>query len=127
MIAIEETTKDVATALADLQAAVTDKGYSVLYAYDMRATLRDKGLEFERACHILEICNPHRAAAVLGHDMRISLALPCRVCVYEDQGKTVIGTVRPAGLIGVFSDAEALREIALQVEIDILGMVRAAI
>ncbi len=127
MIAIEETTKDVETAVADLTAAVTAKGYSVLHAYDLRATLQSKGIDFTQACHILEVCNPQRAAAVLGHDMRISLALPCRVCVYEDKGKTVIGTIKPAELIGVFSDEESLREIAKQVEMDILGMVHDAV
>ena len=127
MIAIEETTKDVETALADLKAAVTDRGYSVLYEYDMQATLQGKGLEFGNACHILEVCNPTHAAAVLGHDMRISLALPCRVCVYEDGGKTIIGTLKPAALIGAFSDDEALQEIAMHVQVDILGMVHDAV
>ncbi len=99
----------------------------MLHSYDLRATLQGKGVEFGNACHILEICNPQRAASVLGHDMRISLALPCRVCVYEDMGKTIIGTIKPAGLISVFSDDEVLREIAAQVEVDILGIVHDAV
>ncbi len=127
MIAIEETTKDVATAISDLTAAVIKKGYSVLHSFDLQATLQSKGIEFNNACHILDVCNPQHAASVLGHDMRLSLALPCRVCVYEDKGKTIIGTIRPAALIGVFSDDEVLREIAAQVEMDILGMVHDAV
>jgi len=127
MIVIKSTEKDVATAVADLTAAVEAKGYSVLQTYDLRGKMRDKGVEFANACQILEVCNPQRAAAVLEHDMRISMALPCRICVYEDQGKVIIGTLRPSGLIGVFSEDAALAQIATEVEEDILAMVAEAI
>ncbi len=127
MIVIKTTTKDVATAVADLIAAVEAKGYSVLQTYDLRGKMQDKGVEFANACHILEVCNPHRAAAVLAHDMRISMALPCRLCVYEDDGQVTIGTLKPSELIGVFSDDAALAKIAGEVEQDILAMVTEAV
>jgi len=95
MIHVVQTDKSVEQAAADLAVAVEKHGFGVLHTYDLRATMKEKGVDFPYACRILEVCNPHRAADVLTADMQICLALPCRICVFEEDGKTKIGTLRP--------------------------------
>ncbi|RMG87769.1 MAG: DUF302 domain-containing protein [Candidatus Dadabacteria bacterium] len=126
MIHIVETYKSVETAVADLTEAVKRHGFGVLHTYDLRAKMQEKGVEFPRECRILEVCNPHRAAEVLGADMEVSLALPCRITVYEEGGKTKIGTLLPTKLLEVFPNAEAVAGVAREVEGEILAMIEEA-
>jgi len=55
--------------------------------------------------------------------MAVSLALPCRISVYEEGGRTKIGTVLPTATLAIFPGAESLREIAREVEQAIVTMI----
>ena len=123
---IAETTKSPAQAVTDLQASVKQHGYGVLHIYDLKETLASKGFDLPNACHILEVCNPKQAAAVLAADMGMNLALPCRISVYQDGGKTLIGMVRPTVLLSSLSKSEELKAIAEQVEKDTIAIIEAA-
>ena len=123
---IAETSKSPAQAVADLQASVKQHGYGVLHIYDLKETLVSKGFDLPNACHILEVCNPKQAAAVLAADMGMNLALPCRISVYQDGGKTLIGMVRPTVLLSSLSKSEELKAIAEQVEKDTIAIIEAA-
>jgi uncharacterized protein (DUF302 family) len=123
---IAETTKSPAQAVTDLQASVKQHGYGVLHIYDLKETLAGKGFPLPNACHILEVCNPKQAAAVLTADMGINMALPCRISVYQDGGKTLIGMVRPTVLLASLSKSEELKAIAEQVEKDTIAIIEAA-
>jgi uncharacterized protein (DUF302 family) len=48
-------------------------------------------------------------------DMRLNMALPCRISVYTDGGRTAIGMVEPDHLLGMLSDDPALEPIAHEV------------
>ena len=92
----------------------------------MKETLAGKGFDLPNACHILEVCNPKQAAAVLTADMGMNIALPCRISVYQDGGKTLIGMVRPTVLLASLSQSENLEAIAEQVEKDTIAIIEAA-
>ncbi|MEO6004684.1 MAG: DUF302 domain-containing protein [Opitutus sp.] len=123
---IAETSKSPAQAVADIQVSVKQHGYGVLHIYDLKETLASKGFELANACHILEVCNPKQAVAVLTADMGMNIALPCRISVYQDGGKTLIGMVRPSALLASLSKSEELRTIAAQVEQDTIAIIEAA-
>ena len=123
---ITETSKSPAQAVADLQASVKEHGYGVLHIYDLKETLASKGFDLPNACHILEVCNPKQAAAVLTADMGMNIALPCRISVYQDGGKTLIGMVRPTVLLASLSESADLKKIAEQVEKDTIAIIGAA-
>lgn len=120
------TSKTPDQALADLQASVKKHGYGVLHVYDLKATLAAKGFDIPNACHIVEVCNPKQASAVLGADMSMNMALPCRISVYEQDGKTLIGMVRPSVLLSALSSAVELAAIAADVERDTIAIIDAA-
>ena len=116
MYYIVETAKTPEQACADLAEAVARNGFGILHVHDLGSTLRSKGVAFERECKVFEVCNPRQAASVLATDMRLNMALPCRVSVYTDAGRTWIGMIRPLPLLGMLSADPALAATALEVE-----------
>ncbi|MCA8978855.1 MAG: DUF302 domain-containing protein [Planctomycetes bacterium] len=124
---VVETRKSPEQAVSDLREAVEAHGFGVLHTYDLQATLHSKGFELPNACHILEICNPQQAVNVLGEDMGMNIALPCRVSVYTEGGVTKIATAEPTKLLAALSDSPALRRVAEEVEEKIKSMIDAAV
>jgi uncharacterized protein (DUF302 family) len=116
MYYIVETAKSPAQAATDLTEAVARNGFGLLHVHDLGTTLRSKGIAFERECQVFEVCYPKQAAGVLAADMRMNMALPCRVSVYTDGGKTWIGMIRPAPMLAMLSNDPALAAIAGEVE-----------
>lgn len=104
--------KPFAQAVADLDAAVRRHQFGVLHVHDLGATLRSKGQPFEGECKVFEVCNPRQAAMVIGSDLRLNMALPCRISVYTEGGETRIGMIGPERMLGVLSDDPALDAIA---------------
>jgi uncharacterized protein (DUF302 family) len=49
-------------------------------------------------------------------DMRLNMALPCRISVFTDQGKTKIGLIKPAKMLLALSQDAELIEVAREVE-----------
>ena len=113
-------------ASTDLEAAVLGHGFGVLHVHDLGATLRSKGIAFAEECKIFEVCNPAQAAKVLASDMRLNMALPCRISVYTDKGQTRIGLIKPQPMLATLSQDPTLAEVARQVEEQTIAMVDAA-
>ena len=126
MYHIVESGKPFEQAAADLEAAVRAGGFGVLYVHDLGNTLRTKGQPFTEQCRIFEVCNPVQAAKVLARDLRLNMALPCRISVYTEQGRTRLGLILPAEMLAGLTQDEALRPVAAEVEAALLGMVEAA-
>jgi uncharacterized protein (DUF302 family) len=55
--------------------------------------------------------------------MSMNLALPCRVSVYEDRGRTKIGLISPKALLAHLSNSPALAKVASEVESAIMRMI----
>jgi uncharacterized protein (DUF302 family) len=123
MLYIVETTKDVETAARDLEEAVKRNKFGVLHVHDLQKTLKEKGVDFPNACKILEVCNPHRAVQVLGVNMTVNMALPCRISVYRDGGKTKLGMIRPTALLALFPGSADLKAVAEEVERETMRMI----
>lgn len=123
MYYIVETDKSFDQASEDLDAAVKKHGFGVLHVHDLGATLRSKGIEFENQCKVFEVCNPAQASKVLAADMRLNMALPCRISVFTERGKTKIGLIKPAQMLSSLSQDETLAQVALEVESKTIKMV----
>lgn len=113
---IVESDKTVDQASQDLEAAVARNKFGVLHVHDLRATMEKKGVEFPHECRIFEVCNPQQAKKVLEQDMALNMALPCRISVWEEGGRTRLGMLLPTRLLETLSDAPALRQVAEEVE-----------
>ena len=111
-----ETDHAPADAVARITKALADRKFGVLHVHDLKKTLNGKGVPFAPECQILEVCNPQQAAKVLAEDLDLNMALPCRISVYEKDGKTRIGMLSPKAMLEQLSDLPALRAVADEVE-----------
>jgi uncharacterized protein (DUF302 family) len=123
MYYIVDTDKSFEQAAADLESAVERNGFGVLHIHDLGATLRSKGVPFDEQCRIFEVCNPRQAAKVLSTDMRLNMALPCRISVFTDASKTKIGLIKPLEMLSALSQEPALIEVAKEVERNTIQMI----
>ena len=116
MYYVAQTKKSFAQASTDLEAAVIRHGFGVLHVHDLGATLRSKGIAFAEECKVFEVCNPAQAAKVLAADMRLNMALPCRISVYTEKNETKIGLIKPVQMLAALSQDAAITKIAKEVE-----------
>lgn len=123
MYYIENTKKSFNQASTDLQLAVIHHGFGVMHVHDLAATLRSKGIAFDEECKIFEVCNPQHAATVMSIDMRLNMALPCRISVFTEQGNTQIGLIKPVQMLSALSQDTALIQIASEVEGQLIQIV----
>ena len=123
MYYIVETEKSFEDASVDLESAVKGHDFGVLHVHDLGSTLRSKGIDFDEQCKVFEVCNPVQAAKVLSTDMRLNMALPCRISVFTDKGKTKIGLIKPVPMLSALSQEAELVRVSEEVETQIIKMV----
>ncbi|MFD1708320.1 DUF302 domain-containing protein [Siminovitchia sediminis] len=110
-----ETNQSIEEAMAALEEKLKEEKFGVLWHFDIRETLQNKGFEFDQPYHVMEVCNPKEAQRVLSENQMVGYFLPCKIVVYEDGGKTKIGMPRPTALIEMVSDS-SIKEFAQDIE-----------
>ena len=123
MYYIVETNKSFSQASTDLESAVLRHGFGVLHVHDLGTTLRSKGITFDEECKVFEVCDPGQAAKVLSTDMRLNMALPCRISVFTEKGESKIGLIKPVQMLSALSQDAALVQVAKEVEEKTIQMV----
>jgi len=68
-------------------------GFGLLNSYEFKKLLLEKGFEIEKDITVFELCNPAGAQAALNSFSDISVYLPCRLSVYEENGMTTLATI----------------------------------
>jgi uncharacterized protein (DUF302 family) len=120
------TDKTVKEAAAALHLAVPANQFGVMQVHDLKETMWKKGVEFDHECLIFEVCQPQQAKKVLDENMSISTALPCRISIYEEGGKTILATLKPTTLLAMFNTPQ-LNDVAQEVENTILKIMTEAV
>jgi len=115
MMYTKETTGAVDEVAKRVEDATAANKFGVLGIHNLKAKMREKGVEFDRECRIIEVCQPAQARRVLDANMAISTALPCRIAVYEENGKVKVSTLKPTELLGLFEEP-SLQPVAQEVE-----------
>ncbi|MFO7581194.1 DUF302 domain-containing protein [Guyparkeria sp.] len=118
---------DFETTCTRLTDAVAANGFGLLHTHDIHATLNSKGVDFAPECRVFEVCNPRRAAEVLAVRMDLSNALPCRIAVYEKDGRTQVSMIKPTELLAQLSSDKNLAAVARDVEASMDQMIREAV
>ena len=110
-----KTRKAINDVARDLEASAQRHKFGVMATHDLKAKMKEKGVEFDRDCLIFEVCNPQQAKNVLEKNMEISTALPCRISVYGQGDEVVIATIKPTAMLALFGPA-GLESVAREVE-----------
>src|ERR1035437_185703 len=119
------TKKTVGAAAVSLPAAGEANHFGVMQVHNLKETMVKKGVEFAHECLIFEVCQPQQAKKVLDQNMSVSTALPCRISIYEEGGKTILATLKPTILLAMFN-APQLEGVAQEVEHTIVKIMKEA-
>jgi len=120
-----ESRRSLAEVSRGLEAAAQKYKFGILAIHDLKAKMKEKGVEFDRDCLVYEVCNPQQAKKVLEANAAISTALPCRISVYREGAGVTLATLRPTVLLEMFQ-APGLRAVAEEVEEVIFKMMNEA-
>jgi uncharacterized protein (DUF302 family) len=126
MLYVTEVSGNVDDIVGKIEQAAKDNDFGVLDIHDLKKKMAAKGVDFTPECRIIEVCNPNIAKEVLENNMVISTVLPCRISVYEEDGKVKIATIRPTYLLDFFN-SPTLKSVAQSVEEAIIKIISVAI
>jgi len=67
--------------------------FALLQTYNYHEIVESKGFPIKRKVFIYEVCQAKTAAAMLTDFSHFSIFMPCKLAIYENDGKTVIATM----------------------------------
>jgi uncharacterized protein (DUF302 family) len=110
-----ESKKSIAQIAQDFEPVAQKHKFGVLGVHDLKAKLKEKGVDFASESLVYEVCNPNQAKKALEINPEISTALPCRISIYPERGGVTLATIRPTAMIEMFNTPE-LQAVAEEVE-----------
>ncbi|MDN4525511.1 DUF302 domain-containing protein [Fictibacillus fluitans] len=117
-----ETDQTIDEAVNTLEKNLKEEKFGVLWQLDLPAKLQEKGVEdYTTPYRVLEVCNPQEAARVLNLNELVGYFLPCKITVYESDGKTKIGLPKPTMMVDFIEDEE-LKSIAKNIESTLINV-----
>ncbi len=117
---VVETEKDFDEAVVSVLKAVEQKGWALFQIYDLKERLSAKGFK-QQPLKIIEICSGKYANQFLNKNRLISLFIPCKINVMEENGKVKIAGMKPTMISQFFP--EVSKEEALEAEKDIRSII----
>lgn len=100
-----ETDQSIEEAIASVEKNLAEIKFGVLWQTSITENLKNKGLtKITTPYHVLEVCNPFEAEKALSQNPMVNYFLPCKITVYEADGKTKIGLLRPTVLMKLLND-----------------------
>ena len=117
---IVETEKSFDEAVVSVLKSVEQKGWSLFQIYDVKERLAAKGFKQE-PLKIIEICSGKHANNFLNKNRLISLCMPCKINVLEENGKIKIAGMKPTMISQFFP--EVSEEEAEEVEKEVREIV----
>ncbi|WP_066396609.1 DUF302 domain-containing protein [Neobacillus mesonae] len=116
------TNKNMDEAIQSLEEYLKEEKFGVLWRFDIKEKLQEKGLDFHKEFKVLEVCNPQEAQRVLNENEMAGYFLPCKIVVYDDHGKVKIGMPKPTALISLLNDVK-LKQFAKDIENRLIGCI----
>lgn len=117
---IVETNKKFEDAVVSVLKSVDKKGWALFNVYDVKERLTAKGF-IASPLKIIEICSAKHANSMLSKNKLVSLCMPCKINVLEENGKVKIVAMKPTIISQFFP--EVTRQEAEQVENDVKEIV----
>lgn len=114
-----ESREPVKKAVENLTQELAKRGFGVLSNIDVKNIINEKLGENMEEYVILDVCSPKHAKRAIDAHKEVGLILPCKITVYEENGKTQVSLYRPTKAVDVlkFSDLDSLaREVEDQLK-----------
>ena len=86
----------------DMDKRAKEHGFGVLKEYHFQELLQSKGYPIEKDITVFEVCYPSAAQTILNTYPQVSVFLPCRISLYEQDGKTTLSTIDIDNIIDNF-------------------------
>ncbi len=110
-----ETEMTMEEAALKLEEYLKEDQFGVLWQFDVKEKLQEKGLDFNDDYLIFEVCNPKEAKEVLSENKLMGYFLPCKIVLYTEEGKTKIGMPKPTEFVKLLND-QNLEQKAIEIE-----------
>lgn len=120
---IVETKKSFDEAVVSVLKAVEQKQWTLFQVYDIKERLAAKGFS-QKPLKIIEVCSGKHANLFLGKNRLVSLCLPCKINVLEENGKVKIAGMKPTIVSQFFP--EITEKEAMEAEKEIIEIVNNA-
>ncbi|WP_134700586.1 DUF302 domain-containing protein [Ammoniphilus sp. YIM 78166] len=115
------TNKSIDDAINSLEQNLKEHKFGILWQLDLPAKLEEKGVDtYTNPYRILEVVI-HTKQQELKRNELVGYFLPCKIVVYESDGKRKIGLPKPTSMINLLDDEE-LKEIAEGIEQNLVGV-----
>lgn len=106
---------DFESAVELVKEQLQSQGFGILMMVDMKQKFEEKlGIDF-RKYTMIGACDATNACKAIMAEENIGLLLPCNVIVYESEGGTVVGVIRPTVAMQMIDNSD-LHRIAKDVE-----------
>jgi len=120
---IVKTTKNFDEAVVSVLRAVEQKGWSLFQIYDIQERLAAKGFK-QDPLKIIEICSGKHANNFLNKNRLISLCMPCKINLIEENGIVKIAGMKPTMITAFFTEVD--RKETEETEKDIVEIINSA-
>jgi len=110
MLYIKTTDKSLEEIQNSIEKNAKEFGFGVLKEYKFQEILQTKGHPIDNAITVFELCNPVAAQAALTTHPEMSVYLPCRISVYELDGKITMSTIDLEDILHSFELEEEFKK-----------------
>jgi uncharacterized protein (DUF302 family) len=110
-----DSSRSISDTIQALEQSLAAEQFGILWQLNIKDTLHKKGYDYGREYVVLEVCNPQIAHLVLSKNHMVGYFLPCKIVVYEEDGKVKVGMPKPSVLINMVGDHD-LKVVAQDVE-----------
>jgi len=115
-----ETKKSFEEAVVSVLKSVDQKSWALFQIYDIKERLAAKGFNFSQL-KIIEICSAKYANKLLSKNKFVSMCMPCKINVIEDNNKVYIAGMRTTIMPDLFQGIT--KEEAQEVENEIIAII----
>ncbi len=98
--------------------------FSILQTFDYFEILEKKGFPIKRKVFIYEVCQAKLASKMLTSHPEFAIFMPCKIALYENEGRTVISTIQMDLALKSLEDERELFEEATAMFASLKGLIR---
>ena len=90
MMVAKELPYDFQTSISKVENSIKNAGWGIPTQLDVNQMTAKKGVNLALKVHIIELCKPQYAKNVLEDSPVFSAMMPCRIGLFEREGKTYV-------------------------------------